>query len=90
MAAARQTIETGEFIKFGDYQAGRTTRGEAVVSFTYWIFNADGERQAAVFATLDLNWLNQFAAEIALPQDSTLTVIDRKGIVLARHPERGK
>ena len=89
VAAARQTIETGEFI-VGDYQAGRTTRGEAVVSFTYPIFNADGERQAAVFATLDLNWLNQFAAEIALPQDSTLTVIDRKGIVLARHPERGK
>ena len=89
VAAARQTIETGEFI-VGDYQAGRTTRGEAVVSFTYPVFNATGERHAAVFATLDLTWLNQFAAEIDLPQDSTLTVIDRKGIVLARHPERGK
>jgi len=89
VAAARHAIETGEF-SVGDYHAGRATRGEAVVSFAYPIFNTAGETHAAVFATLDLTWLNQFASKIDLPRDSTLTVIDRKGIVLARHPERGK
>lgn len=89
VAAARHAVETGEF-SVGDYQAGRATRGEAVVSFAYPVFNTAGETHAAVFATLDLTWLNQFASKIDLPQDSTLTVIDRKGIVLARHPERGK
>ncbi|MBM4259300.1 MAG: HAMP domain-containing protein [Deltaproteobacteria bacterium] len=85
---ARHAIETGEF-SVGDYQAGRATRGEAVVSFAYPVFNTAGEVLGAVFATLDLTWLNQFASKLSLPTDSTLTVIDRKGIVLARHPERG-
>lgn len=89
VAATQRAIETGEF-SVGDYQAGRATRGEAVVSFAYPVFNAAGETHAAVFATLDLTWLNQFASKIDLPQDSTLTVIDSKGIILARHPERGK
>ncbi len=89
MAAARQAIETGEFV-VGDYQAGRATRGEAVVAFAYPVFNTAGERQAAVFAALDLTWLNQLAAKMDLPQGSTLTVLDRKGTILARHPEKGK
>lgn len=89
MTSAQRTIETGEFV-VGDYQAGRATRGEAVVAFAYPVFNAAGERQSAVYATLDLTWLNQFAGKMDLPQGSTLTVIDRKGTVLARHPERGK
>ena len=89
VTSARRAIETGEFV-VGDYQAGRATRGEAVVAFAYPVFNAAGERQSAVYATLDLTWLNQFAGKMDLPQNSTLTVIDRKGTVLARHPERGK
>lgn len=87
--SAQKAIESGEFV-VGDYQAGRATRGEAVVVFAAPIFNAAGERAAAVFAALDLTWLNQFAAKMDLPQDSTLTVVDRNGIILARHPERGK
>jgi signal transduction histidine kinase len=89
VTSAREAIETGEFV-VGDYQAGRATRGEAVVAFAYPVFNAAGERLSAVYATLDLTWLNQFAGKMDLPQGSTLTVIDRKGTVLARHPERGK
>lgn len=89
MKSAQKAIESGEFV-VGDYQAGRATRGEAVVVFAAPIFNVAGERTAAVFAALDLTWLNQFAAKMDLPQDSTLTVVDRNGIILARHPERGK
>ncbi|MGE0824765.1 MAG: ATP-binding protein [Candidatus Binatia bacterium] len=86
VSAVQKAIETGEFA-VGDYQAGRITRGEAVVPFAYPIFDASGNRLSAVFAALDLTWLNQFAAKMDLPQDSTLTVMDSKGTVLARHPE---
>ena len=42
---------------------------------------------AIVAASLDLGWLNQFIAQIPLPEGVTVVLFDRKGTVLTRHPD---
>jgi PAS domain S-box-containing protein len=70
----------------GDFQIGRIT-GKPTINFGYPIFDARGDILGVVFVALDLNWLNQFAAEAQLQEGSMLTVFDRAGIVLARFPD---
>lgn len=70
----------------GDFQIGRIT-GKPTINFGYPILDARGNVIGVVFVALDLNWLNQFAAEAQLPAGSVLTVFDRAGIVLARYPD---
>ena len=70
----------------GDYQIGRAT-GTPSINFGYPILDNAGRVQAVIFAALDLSWLNQLAAEAQLPRGATLTVIDHKGMILARYPE---
>src|SRR3989442_1550469 len=41
----------------------------------------------SMLAALDLAWLNDFAANADLPPGSTITVLDRKGTILARFPD---
>ena len=76
----------------GEYQHGRIT-GKATLNMAHPIRGRDPERfDGVVFAALDLKWLNDMAARAELPDGSTLTVIDRKGIVLIRYsvPESEK
>lgn len=70
----------------GEYQVGRIT-GKASINFGYPVIDETGQRHAVVFAALNLTWLNDLAARAGLPQGSTLTVVDRNGIVLARYPD---
>ena len=46
----------------------------------------NGKFAGVVFAALDLKFLNQLAARAELPEGSTLTVVDRRGAILVRHP----
>jgi len=70
----------------GEYQIGRIT-GKAVVNFGYPVLDDAGHVKAVVFAGLDLSWLNRLLAESHLPENSTITVVDGAGQVLARYPE---
>jgi HD-GYP domain-containing protein (c-di-GMP phosphodiesterase class II)/uncharacterized protein YigA (DUF484 family) len=81
----RRTLETSDFV-VGEYVIGRIT-GKAILTFAYPILDQAGQVQAVVSAGLDLAWLNQLAAEVELPPGSALTVIDRNGTILARHPD---
>lgn len=81
----REAVRTGTFA-VGEYQVGRIT-GPASVNFGQPVLDAEGRVQAVVFAALDLGSVNELAARARLPEGSTLTVIDRAGIVLARYPE---
>ncbi|MBD2101369.1 PAS domain S-box protein [Leptolyngbya sp. FACHB-261] len=70
----------------GEYQIGRVT-GKATLNFGYPILNEAGQVQSLVIAALDLAWLEQLAAEVQLPEGSIVTVVDRKGTILVRHPD---
>ncbi|MBI4322383.1 MAG: response regulator [Chloroflexi bacterium] len=84
----RQTIQTREFV-IGQYEIGQLT-GKAEVHVAYPVLDASGRLQGVVSAGLDLEWLNRLASEVHLPEGSALSIIDRKGTILARHPEPEK
>jgi len=87
-AYIRRALETRGFA-VGEYQIGRLT-GKATVNFGHPVLDEAGGVQAVVFAALDLAWLNELAANARLPRGSTLTVVDRNGVILARYPDGGK
>jgi methyl-accepting chemotaxis protein len=73
----------------GEYRIGRIT-GKAVINFGYPVLDDAGRITAVVFAGLDLSWLNRLLAESRLPDESTVTVVDVAGQILARYPESAK
>jgi signal transduction histidine kinase len=81
----RRALATRAFA-VGDYQIGRASR-TANVNFGYPVLDDGGGIVGVAYASLNLNWLNRYAAEAQLPPGSTLTVLDASGTILARHPE---
>jgi len=73
----------------GDYQSDPIS-GKATLDAGQPVLDEMGQVQAVIFASLDLTWLNKLAAEAQLPEGSTLTVIDRHGIILVRYPDPDK
>ncbi|HEY7677738.1 MAG TPA: diguanylate cyclase [Candidatus Methylomirabilis sp.] len=84
-AVVEQAVQAGEFV-VGDYQVVRIA-GKALLLCAYPVVAATGRAEAAVFAVLDLDWLNQLATEAQLPEGATVAVIDGQGTILARHPD---
>ena len=80
----RNAVETRDFA-VGEYQIGRIT-GLPTINCGYPVLDDAGQLVGVVFAALNLNWLNDFAAEADLPEGTVLTVIDRNGSVLVRYP----
>lgn len=70
----------------GEYQIGRTT-GAAGLNFGYPIVRQRGTVAGIVYAAIDLAWFDNIVSAAELPEGSTLTIYDRHGTVLARHPE---
>ena len=70
----------------GEYQVGRLT-GRATVNFAHPVFDSAGALTNVAIAALDLGWLTQLAQRAAVPQGSTFTVVDQKGVILARYPD---
>ena len=81
-------VQTGGFA-ISDYLVARTT-GKAILSFSNPVLDATGQLKVVLFSGLDLEWFNALVAKTELPADTTLTVIDRKGTVLARFPNPEK
>ncbi|MBI2363564.1 MAG: GAF domain-containing protein, partial [Deltaproteobacteria bacterium] len=73
----------------GEFQIGRITY-KATINFAYPILGPREKVLAVVFAALDLGWFNKFFAKTQLPPSATVTLIDRKGIILARIPDPEK
>lgn len=69
----------------GDYEFDETT-GKVFVNFGYPVLDFSGHTRAVIFATLDLNWLNEFYSDSLLSPETTFTVLDRNGVVLLHHP----
>lgn len=70
----------------GEYRVSRATR-KATVNVGYPVFNANGDLQLVLFASLDLNWLYTMLGAANLPPGSSLTVTDRNRITLLRYPD---
>ncbi len=81
----QRVMATRDFAR-GEYQVGRVT-GKANLVQGYPLLDARGVLQGVVYAGLDLSWLNQLVAATALPPDSSLSVYDSDGTILARYPE---
>jgi diguanylate cyclase (GGDEF)-like protein len=79
-----QAVQAGEFA-VGDYRVDGTA-GKATLLGAYPVAAATGRAEAAVFATMDLSWLNQLATEAQLPDGAALALIDGQGTIVARHP----
>jgi hypothetical protein len=59
----------------------------AVINFGYPVIDGAGRVAGVVYAGLDLSWLSRLLAKARLPENSTITVVDVAGLVLARYPE---
>jgi signal transduction histidine kinase len=80
----RRAVETRDFA-VGDYMIGRIT-DKPVIVFAQPVLSEAGQVLAVVFAALDLRWLGQLVAEAQMPAESTVTILDRNGLVLAQYP----
>src|SRR3989344_6901187 len=80
----QQVLRTRDFSVVQFHVGGLT--GRAVLTMAYPAIGG-GEVAAVVFASLDLSWLNRYLSESLLPPGSVLSVIDRRGTVLARYPD---
>ncbi len=61
--------------------------GTTSQTFGYPVYNEDGALQAVVMAALDMDVLRDFTIRANLPTDSTVTLFDGTGTVLARFPQ---
>jgi len=78
-------LATGQFA-IGDYQIGRIT-GRPGINFAVPIVNSEEETTGVAYLALDLHNFNQGLTALSLPQYARISVIDRNGVILARHPE---
>jgi two-component system, cell cycle sensor histidine kinase and response regulator CckA len=82
MEAVREGLRSGGFAVSG-YTVGQLS-GRPLVMLVHAV---DGNR--ALYAPFSLDALAQGLANVDLPNGTTLTVVDREGVVLARHPANG-
>lgn len=84
----RFIVQTGEFT-IGDYEIGQVS-GKPVVAAAYPVFEGKDNLKAILVAGLDLTWLNQFVDLANFPPGTVVTMIDKKGTILFRHPDPEK
>jgi PAS domain S-box-containing protein len=82
----KRLLKTGRFV-VGHYILGRIT-GRPVLSLAHPVKTSSGRLQAVLVTGLKLDWLDKFFADVKLPLDMQLAVIDRNGRVLVFLPER--
>jgi hypothetical protein len=80
----KNAVQSSAFA-LGEYQIGRVS-GKASLNMAYPTFDAGGELDGIVFAALDLASLSTIIAAAQVPESYIFTVVDRKGTILARHP----
>ncbi|MFZ5854571.1 MAG: ATP-binding protein [Chloroflexota bacterium] len=81
----RRAIETHDFA-LGEFQVGRIA-GEPTLNAGYPLLDPDGTIRGVVYAAIRLSRLSQIAAGSELPPGATITLSDRNGTILARHPD---
>jgi PAS domain S-box-containing protein len=80
----QRVLQTKSFA-IGDFQVGRLT-GQPSLNFGHPVFDEKSQLKRVLFASLKLSLLSESIAEVPMPRDATITVIDRSGHILACHP----
>ncbi len=80
----RRVLQKKDFAG-GDYEFGRVV-GKPVLIFAYPLLGPDGQIQNVVYASFDLAYVNQLAAEQSLPPGGIINLIDSTGTILVRQP----
>jgi diguanylate cyclase (GGDEF)-like protein/PAS domain S-box-containing protein len=84
----RGIMQTGDFT-IGDYEIGRVN-WKPSIAVAYPVFEGKDNLKAILITGLDLKWLNQFVDLANFPSGSVVTMIDKKGTILFRHPDPEK
>jgi PAS domain S-box-containing protein len=80
----RRAVQTDRFI-VGEYAIPRLT-GQASLFVAQSVPDGAGGIQLVLTAGLAVSWLNALAAQISMPPESSISITDGSGIILARHP----
>ena len=70
----------------GEYTAGRVSH-QKVLPLSVPIVDDAGKVKGVVAGSLDLEWLQQKVRDRTFSADGNLTIADRNGVILARHPD---
>ncbi|MEW6142501.1 MAG: cache domain-containing protein, partial [Chloroflexota bacterium] len=81
----KRAMTTGKFA-VGDFQVSRVT-GFPSINFAYPFCDQSGALCGVVMCGLNLHTISTTLVQAPLPESSTLTAIDSRGITLLRHPE---
>lgn len=81
----QKALKTRNFT-VSDFVIGRISK-KPIVTLSYPSIDAQGELRAVLVLGFDLSVFNRVVAEARLPSDSTVSVIDRNGVILARTPD---
>jgi signal transduction histidine kinase len=81
----RRAVHLRRFVA-GGYVFGRVIQ-KHTVNLTYPVLDDEQRVKGVVFASLDLNRLDRFVADIQLPPGSLLLTADSEGKIIARKPD---
>lgn len=73
----------------GEFVIGRASKKPAL-PFALAMFDDAGKYVGTIITTLNLDWLSDKLLERGLPEGGSVTIADRKGVIIARQPEPSK
>ncbi|NJO76925.1 MAG: HAMP domain-containing protein [Leptolyngbyaceae cyanobacterium RM1_406_9] len=79
-----QQVSQARTLTIGEFQVSPITQ-TPILALGYPAFNENGRVTSAVFASLKLELLDPTVIQ-QLPPETTVSILDRQGVVLARHP----
>ena len=82
----KQTLQTGHFV-VAPYVIGRIN-GHPILPTAAPITDAQGKIQRVILAAIDVKWIGQLLDTGKLPPDTSISVLDAHGAVIARQPAR--
>ena len=82
----KRTLASRDFTVSG-YVGGPVSGKRPVLTISYPAIDEGGKLRAVLFVNVDLGWAGQFFDKARLPVGTTLTVTDRRGLVLAHYPD---
>lgn len=69
----------------GNYQH-ESSSSHSMLTVAQPVLNHQNQAQFYMIGFLDLDWINQLTSQANLPEKTTITLIDNKGIIFARYP----